>query len=108
MERLTNGLASLRVTGAADDATAAILEEMAAPPVLSVSAGDMAYYYRLYEIEEAYYLRRSDIPVFFALSKFDYERLNDANASTLFPPPDEDAAEQGSANEESSETGEQR
>ena len=65
---------------------------MAAPPVLSASAGDTAYDYHLYEIEEAYYLRRSDIPVYFALSKFDYDRLNDSNASTLFPPPDEDAA----------------
>ena len=92
VESLTNGLASLRVTGAADAETTAILEEMAAPPVLSVSAGDTAYDYHLYEIEGAYYLRRSDIPVFFALSKFDYDRLNDSNASTLFPPPEEDAA----------------
>ena len=103
VERLTNGLASLRVTGAADAETTAILEEMA-PPVLSVSAGDTAYYYRLYEIEDAYYMRRSDIPVFFALSKFDYDRLNDTNASMLFPPADEDAAELGSANEEASES----
>ncbi|MCY4425956.1 MAG: DUF4340 domain-containing protein [Halieaceae bacterium] len=92
VERLVNGLASLRVTGAADDDTASILEEMAAPPVLSVSAGDTAYDYHLYEIEAAYYVRRSDIPVYFALSKFDYDRLNDSNASTLFPPPDEGAA----------------
>ena len=105
MKSLSNGLASLRVTGAADAETTAILEEMAAPPVLSVSAGDTAYYYRLYEIEDAYYIRRSDIPVFFALSKFDYDRLNDSNASTLFPPPEEAAAEPESANAEASEPG---
>ena len=46
VESLTSGLTSLRVTGAADAETTAILEEMAPPPVLSVSAGDMAYYYQ--------------------------------------------------------------
>ena len=85
MTGLANGLANLRVTGAADAATATLLESTEANAQLSVSTADTSYDYRLYEIEGAHYIRRSDIPVFFALGKFDFDRLNDATADSLFP-----------------------
>ena len=89
VEDLVNGLESLRVTSAADIATASILEEMSAPPTLTVEAGGRRYAFRLYEIEDAYYIQRDDIPVFFSLSAFDYDRLNDVDAETLYPPTEE-------------------
>ena len=90
VDDLVNGLASLRVTGAADISVAAVLEEMAAPPTLTVEAGDQRYDYRLFEIEDDYYIQRSDIPVYFGLSAFDYDRLNDVDADYLYP--EEDSA----------------
>lgn len=89
VEKLVNGLSGLRVTGAADIATAAVLDELDAPPTLVVEAAGERYEYRLYEIEEAYYVRRSDIPVYFSLSAFDYDRLNDVNAESLYSSEDD-------------------
>ena len=87
IEKLVTGLSSLRITAAADIATAAILEEMAAPPTLTVEAAGERYEYRLYEIEDAHYIHRSDIPVYFSAGAFDHDRLNDVSAATLYPPP---------------------
>lgn len=87
VEKLVNGLSGLRVTAAADIATASILEEMAVPPTLTAEAAGQRYEYRLYEIEDAYYIQRSDVPVYFSLGAFDYDRLNDVSAETLFPAP---------------------
>lgn len=95
VDDLVNGLNSLRVNGAADVATAAILLEMAAPPTLTVDADGARHEYRLYEIEEAYYIQRNDIPVFFSLSAFDYDRLNDVNAESLYGATDKAAPDQG-------------
>ena len=104
VDNLVNGLRSLRVTRAADIATASILEEMAAPPTLTVDADGERYEFRLFEIEEDYYIQRSDIPVYFSLSAFDYDRLNDVNGESLYPP--EEETETGSAEPESDdETG---
>ena len=85
VDKLVNALSSLRVTAAADIATASILAEMQAPPTLTVTTGDEIYEYRLFEIEEDRYIQRADIPVYFTLSAFDYDRLNDVNAASLFP-----------------------
>ena len=85
VEALVNGLASLRVTSVADIATAAILDEMNAPPTITVTTTEDVYEYRLFEMEEAYYVQRADIPVFFNLSGFDHNRLNEVNAESLFP-----------------------
>ncbi len=85
VDKLVNALSSLRVTAAADIATASILEEMQAPPTLTVTTGDEIYEYRLFEIDEDRYIQRADIPVYFTLSAFDYDRLNDVNAASLFP-----------------------
>jgi hypothetical protein len=85
VEDLVNGLRSLRVTRAADITTASVLEEMAAPPTLTVEADGESYEFRLFEIEEDYYIQRLDIPVYFSLSAFDYDRLNDVNADALYP-----------------------
>jgi hypothetical protein len=50
-----------------------------------VEAGDAGRYeYRLFEIEDSYYVQRSDIPVYFSLNAFDYDRLNDASAESLY------------------------
>ncbi len=86
VDNLLNGLASLRITGAADIATASILSDVAAPPTLTVTAAGSSYEFRLYEIEGAYYIQRSDIPVYFSLGQFDYDRLNGVNADALFAP----------------------
>ena len=91
VDTLLNALNSLRVTAVADIATAAILEEMRAPPTLTVTAGEETYEYRLFEIEDARYIRRADIPVFFSLSSLDYDRLNKVNAAGLFPSRDNHA-----------------
>ncbi len=103
VDKLVNGLSGLRVSGAADIATAAVLDELDAPPTLVVERGEQRYEYRLYEIEDAYYVRRSDIPVYFSLGAFDYDRLNDVNADSLYAPAEGDAAsgdaeESGGAN----------
>ena len=84
---LINGLGSLRVSAAADIATAAILEEMAAPPTLSVEAEGGSYEFRLFEIEDAYYIQRDDIAVYFTLSALDYDRLNQVTAESLYEAP---------------------
>ena len=86
VEKLVNGLSSLRVTGAADIAMAAILEDMQVPPTLTVetTAGD--YEYRLFEVDETYYINRADIGVYFDLSALDYDRLNEVNAASLQAP----------------------
>ena len=68
---------------------------MQAPPTLVVQSGERAFNYRLYEIEDAYYVQREDIPVYFSLAAFDYDRLNDARSATLFP-----VAEPGGADPE--------
>ena len=92
MDDLVNGLASLRVTGAADISVAAVLEEMAAPATLTVEADEKRYEYRLFEIEDDYYIQRSDVPVYFSLSAFDYDRLNDVDAEYLYPEEDSEAS----------------
>jgi hypothetical protein len=82
---LVNGLQSIRVSGVADPDTASILNDVQAPPTLSVESGDRSLEYRLYEMDDAYYVRRADVPVYLSLSALDYDRLNDASASVLFP-----------------------
>lgn len=108
VDELINGLTSLRVNGAADVATAAILEELTAPPTLEVEADGTRHEYRLYEIEEAYYIQRNDIPVYFSLNAFDYDRLNDVNRESLYPAPGVEQEEQsgeGAGAEGKEETG---
>jgi hypothetical protein len=96
VDTLLNGLSGLRVSGVADIATASVLADTAAPPTLSVSAAGKDYDFRLYEIEDDYFVQRSDIPVFFSLSAFDYDRLNDVDADSLYA----EAEDDGAANEE--------
>ncbi len=84
VEALVNGLGSLRVTGVADIATASLLAELDAPPTLSATAEGKNYRFRLYEMEDNYFIQRQDIPVYFRLSALDYDRLNDVNAESLF------------------------
>ena len=84
---LISALEGLRVTSAADIATAGILQGMNAPATLTVATAGGTREFRLYEIEDAYYINRADIPVFFSLSQYDYDRLNQVNAATLFPAP---------------------
>lgn len=83
VDSLVNGLQSLRVNGSADIATAAILRDMEVPPTLTVVSGEASYEYRLFEIEETYYVKRADIDIYFNVSALDYDRLNDVNAGTL-------------------------
>lgn len=83
VDSLINGLQSLRVNGSVDIATAAILRDTQVPPTLTVVSGGETYEYRLFEIGEAYYLKRSDIDIYFSVSALDFDRLNDVNASTL-------------------------
>lgn len=94
VDKLINGLESLRVTGAADIATASLLQDAAAPPTLIVESGGATYEFRLYEIEGAYYIQRGDIPVFFSLGAVDYDRLNDVSAETLYAEADEGEGEE--------------
>lgn len=84
LDALLNGLRSLRVNSVADIATAELLGDLDAPPTLTVTSGAKRLEYRLYEIEDAYYLQRDDIPVYFSLGALDYDRLNDASADSLF------------------------
>jgi len=93
VDKLVNGLSSLRVTAAADISLAGELAQMEVPPTLSVTAGGEEYDYRLYTMEDEYFIQRSDIPVFFSLSAFDYNRLNDVTAASLYPEPQEPSAE---------------
>jgi len=93
VDKLTNGLGGLRVTSAADPATAAILEEMQAPPTLSVETAGGTFDFRFYEIEDAHYVQRADIPVFFSLGAFDHDRLTEVTAETLYPAEDETEGE---------------
>ncbi len=104
VDKLINGLTSLRVTAAVDIATAAIFDEMDVPPTLTVETGSGDFDIRLYEIEDAYYIQRADIPVYFSLSQFDYDRLNEVNSSSLFPTPDEQATADAEILETAGET----
>ena len=101
--KLLNGMTNLRVTAATDEATAAILQEMDSPPNLTVSVGGgVEYRFRLFEIEDAHYIQRTDMPVHFSLSAYDYNRINDVNAASLFPPPppEEEAEPEGEESED--------
>jgi hypothetical protein len=73
---LINGLKNLQVTAVADIAIAAIFSDMQAPPTLVVESGKQRFEYRLYEIEAVYYIHRDDLAVYFNISKYDYDRLN--------------------------------
>ena len=81
---MVNGLTGLRVNGAADIATAAILKEMDVPPTLTAQTDAGRLEYRLFEIEDAYYIQRSDIPVYFSISGYDYDRLDEVSADSLY------------------------
>jgi hypothetical protein len=85
VEKLMNGLTGLRVTGAADIALAAILEEMQVPPTLTVETKAGDHEFRLFEVDDTYYINRADIGVYFGLSAFDYDRLNEVNGASLQP-----------------------
>jgi hypothetical protein len=95
VEGLVNGLESLRVIGPVDIATAAILRETEVPPTLTVRSGEQSYEYRLFEIEDAYYIKRSDIDIYFSVSALDYDRLNDVNAGALLGQDEESAEDTG-------------
>ena len=103
VEKLMNGLTSLRVTGAADIAMAAILEDMQVPPTLTVETAAGDYEFRLFEVDDTYYINRADIGVYFGLSALDYDRLNEVNAVSLYPQPKEDS--NGDASEDATTTG---
>lgn len=85
VDKLVNALTSLRVIAAADIATAAIFDEMQAPPTLSVESSTGSFELRLFAIEDTYYVQRSDIPLYFNLSAMDHDRLNQVTAATLYP-----------------------
>ncbi len=93
VDKLVNALTSLRVTAAVDLATATIFRNMDAPPTLSVESSQGSYALRLYEMEDAYYIQRDDIAVYFNLSAFDYDRLIEVTAVSLFPADQADLAE---------------
>ena len=64
-------------------------------------AGEQRHEYRWYEMDEAHFIQRSDIPVYFALSSLDYDRLNDVNAASLYPAADaEEEADQDTPGEQ--------
>jgi hypothetical protein len=84
IEGLINGLESLRVTGVVSLETAAILRETVVPATLVAGAGGANYEFRLFQIDDSYYIKRSDIDIYFNLSALDFDRLNAVNASTLF------------------------
>jgi hypothetical protein len=83
VDKLVNGLTSLRIIGAADIAMAAIFEDMQAPPTLTVETKARDYELRLFEVDDTYYINRADIGVYFSLSALDYDRLNEVNAESL-------------------------
>jgi hypothetical protein len=89
VDTLINSLGSLLVTEATGLATAKVLEDVAAPPTLTINADGDTIEFRLFEIEEARYIKRNDIAVYFSLSALDYDRLNDVRAATLFPVPEQ-------------------
>lgn len=94
---LITGLENLRVTTVVDIATASILADTPAPPSLVVEAARKRYEYHLYEIENARYLKRDDVAVFFSISQLDYDRLSNAGREQLFPtqePTPEEKSEQ--------------
>ena len=84
VDALVSGLSGLQVDAAADIATASLLADLEAPPTLTVTADGRDYAFRLYEMEDNYFIQRGDIPVYFSLSDYDYDRLNDVNAASLF------------------------
>lgn len=84
VEALTSGLSGLRVIGVADIATASLLADLDAPPTLQVNADGERYAFRLYEMGDSYFIQREDAGVFFTLSAYDYDRLSDVNAASLF------------------------
>ncbi|MEP5765295.1 MAG: DUF4340 domain-containing protein [Halieaceae bacterium] len=105
VDKLLNGLTSLRVNGAVDIATAAMLDSVDAPATLTLMTATGERAYRLYEIKDAYYVQRADIPVYFSISALDYDRLNDVNAESLYPASSEnnenaaeDSVDEGNAN----------
>ena len=93
VDQLINGLKGLRVTAAADPATTELLRQMEVPANLKVTTASGNYGFRLFEIEDAHYIQREDIPVFFSISAFDYDRLNKVSAASLFPPAAEPSTE---------------
>ncbi len=99
VDALVNGLGGLRVSGAADIATASLLAELDAPPTLQVAATGGSYHFRLYEMEDSYFIQREDIPVYFSLSAYDYDRLNDVDAEALFAGENDEEAEVDGAGE---------
>ena len=114
LNRLVDGLQSLRVNEAADAATADILHGMDAPPILRAQSAAGEYAFHLYEVEDAHYIARADIkgsaadadgaaradrPVYFSLSSFDYERLAEPDAAALFPEPEPEPAPEPAAAE---------
>ncbi len=103
LSQLLNGLRSLRVTAAVDIATAAILADTPAPPTLSVETSSGWYDYTLYSIDESYYLKRSDVDVYFTISQLDFDRLQAANATALFPASDQQDGENQAAGGNSDE-----
>ncbi len=84
---LANGLSGLRVNAVADISTANILQDTPAPPTLKVDTDNGSYEIHLYQVKEAYYIKRNDMALYFEISKFDHDRLNDVSFATLFPPP---------------------
>jgi hypothetical protein len=103
VDKLVNGLTSLRVTAAADIATAAIFEGMQVPPTLSVESSTGTFEFRLFSVEDVYYVQRSDIAVYFNLSALDHDRLNDVNAASLYPAGESSGPEDGAEEQDAPE-----
>jgi hypothetical protein len=93
-DALSNSLGSLLVTAAASMDIAALLEDMAVPPTLTVETDSGSLEFRLYEMEEERYIKRSDIPVYFSLAAYDYDLLDNTGAASLFPVADTAEAEE--------------
>lgn len=98
-DALVNGLESLRVAGVVSLETAAILRETVVPATLVADAGGARYEYRLFQIDDNYYIKRSDINIYFSLSALDFDRLNAVNAASLFAATPAAEAAMGAANE---------
>ena len=84
VDALINGLESLVASGVVSLETATILRETTAPPTLVAHVGSARYEFRLFQIDDTYYIKRSDIDIYFNLSALDFDRLNTANADSLF------------------------
>ncbi|MCX2980305.1 DUF4340 domain-containing protein [Halieaceae bacterium IMCC14734] len=84
VDELINGLENLIASGVVSQETATILHETTAPPTLVAQTGGERYEIRLFQIDETYYIKRSDIDIYFNLSALDFDRLNTANADNLF------------------------